>query len=149
MEDSLTAEKQWSEGAKERTLRAFRQAGFDKENLDFARLRQTILMSEPEAAALAVVRDFDGEKVFRVSSVYFLILVVADSCSGRRLFRSLRLWWWHGGKNKRISFADNQTTVLICKGSDLIPNQGSKTSGITGSGICNWYSSHESKSARF
>ncbi|KAH6719428.1 hypothetical protein BKA61DRAFT_713830 [Leptodontidium sp. MPI-SDFR-AT-0119] len=73
----VTVPVKWSEGAKERTLRAFRQAGFDKENLDFARLRQTILMSEPEAAALAVVRDFDGENVFRAGDCF----VVCD-CGG-------------------------------------------------------------------
>ncbi|KAG4436977.1 hypothetical protein IFR05_007547 [Cadophora sp. M221] len=74
----VTVPAEWSEGAKDRTLRAFRQAGFDKENLDFARLRQTIVMSEPEAAALAVVRDFDGENVFRKGDCF----VVCDAGGG-------------------------------------------------------------------
>ncbi|KAH7330476.1 hypothetical protein BKA65DRAFT_434268 [Rhexocercosporidium sp. MPI-PUGE-AT-0058] len=74
----VTVPAEWSEGAKDRTLRAFRQAGFDKGNPDFASLRETILMSEPEAAALAVVRDFDGENVFRAGDCF----VVCDAGGG-------------------------------------------------------------------
>ncbi len=56
-------------------MRAFRQAGFDNDNSDFAHLRETIIISEPEAAALAVVRELasiDGDASFRPGDCFIL-----------------------------------------------------------------------------
>jgi hypothetical protein len=58
----------WSDLAKNRTFRAISKAGFDESN--FRRLRDVIMVSEPEAAALYTLKDLreqDGEESINVS----------------------------------------------------------------------------------
>lgn len=58
----------WSDLAKNRTFRAISKAGFDESN--FKRLREVIMVSEPEAAALYTLKDLrtqDGEESINVS----------------------------------------------------------------------------------
>ncbi|KAH6613153.1 hypothetical protein C7974DRAFT_368945 [Boeremia exigua] len=54
----VTVPAVWSDAAKDRTLKAAHQAGFNK--AFFPRLERTILATEPEAAAIYVIRSLRG-----------------------------------------------------------------------------------------
>ena len=65
----LNEAKGWSEQAREQTLSAFRKAGFDSSNVNFQGLRKIIMILEPEAAALHIVRsitELEAKDTFRV-----------------------------------------------------------------------------------
>jgi hypothetical protein len=63
----MTIAKGWSYQAKNSTLRAIRAAGFNEQN--FPNLQDTVMVTEPEAAAIYTARylkSLKGEDVLKV-----------------------------------------------------------------------------------
>lgn len=56
----ITVPAVWSDRAKDRTFRAVAKAGFDEKS--FPNLRETIMVTEPEAAAIYVLKTMKGGK---------------------------------------------------------------------------------------
>jgi len=88
----LTVPAIWSPAAKDRTLKAARAAGLP-ENIS--------LVSEPEAAALKVLRERNQDRTVQVCSSNSSIADKFTQFAGRGLFRGLRCWRRNCSKSKK------------------------------------------------
>lgn len=83
----LTVPAIWTPAAKDRTKRVAELASIPGD---------IHLVTEPEAAALAVLKDKNEEDAsLKVCSVRMLVVLPLISCAGRGCFRRMRCWWRH------------------------------------------------------
>lgn len=90
----LTVPAIWPEYARRRMKRAVDLSGILKTRPIGPTTHDYI--SEPEAAALATLADFDGLPNVKACAHHSRLNYLANVFLGGRHHRSRRLWWWHG-----------------------------------------------------